>query len=47
MDASNISSDSGEYTVIIDNTNFMAASEILWVYGPQSSLNLLFRIWRF
>ena len=41
---STILSGLGMHTVIIDDTNFMAASENLWVYGPQSDLNLLFGI---
>ena len=41
LSGSTFSSDLGKYTVIIDNTNFIAASENS-VYGPQSGLALLF-----
>ena len=42
LSGSTISSDLGKYMVIIDGANFMAASENLWVYAPQSGLTLLF-----
>ena len=47
LSGSTISSDLGKYTVIIDGANFMAAQKILWLYGPQSGLTLLFGKWRF
>ena len=46
LSGSTFSSDLGKYAVIIDNTNFIAASENS-VYGPQSGLALLFGKWRF
>ena len=47
LSGSTISSDLGKYMVIIDGANFMAASENLWVYAPQSGQTLLFGKWRF
>ena len=41
LSGSTISSDLGEYTVIIDDIISWQHRKILWLYGPQSGLTLL------